>query len=241
MQKRFIDIIMTHLASKLIVVTLMTMSFISCTHRAYIVYNDENDNSSQDSDEKVYYEYSEANPPLRKKRIYKKIYCTSEHEKKGIKTTIDYLHVACGLSKIQPIDNRTLEIKRFFFGVEHYPDGSRLPIGHHLLTLKSSNKVLQEIKVENEGYDPFWREVRFVKIRRGVYWQDLNNDGHPEFAVIKTDTGNAAYRTVDIYTLKNDSFHFYGNGRYVWTTGEHVMFNCPRCTRRNLEECKKCT
>ena len=97
------------------------------------------------------------------------------------------------------------------------------------------------MKVENEGYDPFWKNVRFVKIRKGVYWQDLNQDGYPEFAVLKTDTGNAAYRTVDIYTLKNESFHFYGNRRYVWTTGEYVMFNCPKCTRRNLEECKKCT
>ena len=150
------------------------------------------------------------------------------------------MHVACGLSKIQPIDNRTLEIKRIVLGVEKLTVGDML-LGHHLLILKSGNKVLKKIQVEKEGYDPFWREVVFVKIRKGVYWQDLNNDGYPEFAVLKTDTGNAAYRTPDIYTLKNESFHFYGEGTYVWTTGEHVMFNCPKCTRHDPDECKKCT
>ena len=238
MQTKFINITMKHLASKLTVVIFMSISFVSCSHIAHIVNKDHI--PSQDSDEEYFEKYSEINPTPRK-REYKKIYCTSEDEEKGIKTTIDYLHVACGLSKIQPINNRTLEIKTFFFGVEHFPDGSRLPIGHHLLILKSSDKVLQEMKVENEGYDPFWKEVVFVKIRKGVYWQDINNDGYPEFAVLKTDTGNAAYRTPEIYTLKNESFHFYGEGTYVWTTGEHVMFNCPKCTRHDPGECKKCT
>ena len=90
----------------------MTISFVSCTHIAHIVNKDHI--PSQDSDEKYLEEYSEANSTPRK-REYKKIYCTSEDEKKGVKTTIDYLHVACGLSKIQPIDNRTFEIKTCFF------------------------------------------------------------------------------------------------------------------------------
>ncbi len=233
MQTKFIDITMKHLASKLTVVIFMTISFVSCSHIAHVVNKDHI--PSQGSDE----EYSEASPSQRK-REYKKIYCTSEDEKKGIKTTIDYFHVACGLSKIQPIDNRTLEIKRIVLGVEKLTVGDML-LGHHLLILKSGNKVLKKIQVEKEGYDPFWREVVFVKIRKGVYWQDLNNDGYPEFAVLKTDTGNAAYRSPDIYTLKNNSFYFYGKGRYVWTTGEHVLFNCPECTRRDPDECKKCT
>ncbi len=221
------------------VIVFITMNFISCRHITHSAYNRDH-TFSPDADEESYEVYSEANHPPSKEE-YKKIYCTSEDEKRGIKATIDYLHVACGLSKIQPMDNRTLEIKRFFFGVKHYPDGARLPIGHHLLILRSGNKVLQEMKVENEGYDPFWKEVVFVKIRKGIYWKDLNNDGYPEFAVLKTDTGNAAYRSVEIYTLKDDSFHFYGEGMYVWTTGEHVLFNCPKCSRHNLDECKKCT
>ena len=97
------------------------------------------------------------------------------------------------------------------------------------------------MQVEKEGYDPFWREVVFVKIRKDVYWQDLNNDGYPEFAILKTDTGNAIYRPVDIYTLKKGSFHFYGQGKYVWHTGQHVLLNCPKCWKFDLDECKKCT
>ncbi len=144
MQKKFIDIIMKHLSSKFILVIFVTISFISCSHITHIAYN-EDYISSQDSNE----EYSEMNPQPSKDE-YKKIYCTSEDEKKEIKTTIDYLHVTCGLSKIQPIDNRTLEINRVFLGIEHHSDGARVPIGHHLLILKSNDKILQEIKVETE-------------------------------------------------------------------------------------------
>ena len=97
------------------------------------------------------------------------------------------------------------------------------------------------MKVEKEGYDPFWKEVVFVKIREGVYWQDLNNDGHLEFAVLPKDSGVALYRDVYIYTLKNKSFYFYGKGKYLWEAGGHVLLNCPNCWKHNLEECKKCT
>ena len=129
MQTRFIGITMKPLVNKLILVIFLIMSFISCSHIAHIAYN-EDYISSQDSDG----EYSEANPAPRK-REYKKIYCTSEDKKKGIKATIDYLHVACGLSRIQPIDNRTLEIKRIVLGVERL-SFSNLLLGHHLLILK---------------------------------------------------------------------------------------------------------
>ena len=215
----------------------MTMFLMSYSHIAYIVY-DEDQTSSQDSDEDAYVkEYSEANPPQRK---YEEIYCTPEDKKKRIKTKIDFLNVPCGLSKIQPKEGRILEIKRIFLGVEEF-DGGSILLGHHLLLLKASDKTLQKMQVEKEGYDPFWKEVLFVKIRKDVYWQDLNNDGYPEFAVLKTDTGNAIYRLVEIYTLKNRSFPFYGYGKYVWHTGEHVLLNCPKCWKFDLDECKKCT
>ncbi len=232
MQKKFIDITMQHLVNKYVII-IMTVSLMSCSH---IVYDE--DQNSENSDEEVYVEeYSAMNPPQKK---YKEIYCTPEDEKKGIKATIDNLYVACGRSKIQPIKSRTLEIKRIFLGVEKLPSGDLL-LGHHLLILKAGDKILQKVQVEKEGYDPFWREVVFVKIRKGVYWQDLNNDGYPEFAMLKTDTGNAIYRRVDRYTLKGDSFHFYGYGKYVWHTGQHVLLNCMKCWKFDLDECKKCT
>ena len=64
---------------------------------------------------------------------------------------------------------------------------SDMLLGHHLLFLKNGDKVLQKVQVEREGYDPFWKEVVFVKIRKGVYWQDINNDGKLEFAILKHD------------------------------------------------------
>ena len=214
----------------------MAVFLMSCSHIGYMVY--EEDQTSENFDE---YVYSEADPPPRKKN-YKQIYCTLEDEKRGIKVTIDFLNVPCGLSKIQPKKDRTLEVKRIFSGVRTLPSGGQIQKGHHLLFLKAGDKVLQKIQVEKEGYDPFWKKVLFVKIRKGIYWQDLNNDGYPEFSVLKTDTGYSSHRTVDIYTLKDSSFHFYGHGVYVWTTGEHVLLNCPRdCGHHNHDECKKCT
>ena len=175
---------------------------------------------------------SEANP---KEHDY--IYCTPEDKKKGKKAIFGDINAPCGLSKIQPIDNRVLEIKRVFLGMEHHDDGARVPMGYHLLILKSGDRILQEMKVEKEN-DIFWYEVVFVKIRKHVYWQDLNNDGYSEFAVLPRDTGNALYRPVNIYTLKDKSFHFYGQGKYLWEAGEHVLLNCPKCWKYDLDECK---
>ena len=235
MQIKFIDITMRHLTNKYIVSISMTVFLMSCSHIAYLVYDEEQ--TSEDFDE---YVYPEANHPPRKQN-YKQIYCTFKDEKRGVKAAIDFLNVPCGLSKIQPKKDRILEVKRIFSGVRTLPSGGQIQKGHHLLLLKTRNKVLQEMQVEKEGYDPFWKEVLFVKIRKGVYWQDLNNDGSPEFAILKTDTGNAIYRLVEIYTLKEDSFHFYGRGKYVWHTGEHVLLDCPKCWKFDLDECEKCT
>ena len=244
MQKKFIDITMKHLMknkSLNLVVSqflfvFMTVSLISCTHIMHIITENQEAEESSDLvfDEEL---ISEANPSPEK---HEYIYCTPEDKKKGKNAIFGDINAPCGLSEIQPMNNRTLEIKRVFLGIERHPDGVEMPAGHHLLLLKEGDKILQEIKVETE-YDPFWYEVVFVKIRKNVYWQDLNNDGHPEFAVLPRDTGNALYRPVNIYTLKNESFHFYGQGKYLWEAGEHVLLNCPKCWKYDLNECKKCT
>lgn len=240
MQKRFTGITMKPLMkiNKHWLSFLIAMSLISCNHLSNM-NDDKHQISVWDSNKGTDYENRYSSSQEEEK--YEQIYCTPEDEKKGIKTDIDYLNVACGLPKIQPVNNKTLEIKQFFLGVEYHSDGGRSPIGHHLLILKSGDETLQEVKVETED-DIFWKEVLFVKIREGVYWKDLNNDGYLEFAILKTDTGYSTHRTVDLYTLKNNSFHFYGHGIYVWTTGQHVLFNCPEeCNHHNPEACDKCT
>ena len=240
MQEKFIDITTQHLISKYAITIFMTMFLMSCSHIAYIVY-DEEQTFSQGSDEDAYVEeYSEANPPPREKN-HEEIYCTPEDKEKGVnaKITIDSLNIPCGLSKIQPLEDRILEIKRIFLGAEKLPSGDML-LGHHLLLLKAGDKVLKEMKVEKKD-DPFWRDVVFIKIRKNVYWQDLNSDGFPEFAILPTDMGNAIYRPAYIYTLKDNSFNFYGEGTYLWYTGQHVLLNCPECWEYDLDKCKKCT
>ncbi len=234
MQRKFISIIMKHLiTNKSLKIEIsqflfvcITMSLLSCSHIDHNIIKNKKEKGL----------VSEANPLPEKHRY---IYCTPEDRKKGKKAIFGDINAPCGLSKIQPIDNRILEIKRIVSRVEEVP-GANILLGHHLLILKSEDKVLQKIKVETE-HDPFWYEVVFVKIRKNVYWHDLNNDGYLEFAILPRDTGNALYRTVNIYTLKDDSFHFYGEGKYLWEAGGHVLLNCPKCWKFDLDECKKCT
>ena len=160
MYKKFIDITMRHLVNKhTVIIFIMAIFLMSCSHIAYIVHEEE-DQTLEDSNEDV---HSEANPPSKKAK-YEEIYCTQEDEKKRVKITIDSLNIPCGLAKIQPIENKTLEIKRIFLGAERLPTGDIL-LGHHLLLLKSGDKILQKVKVEKED-DPFWRHVVFVKIRK---------------------------------------------------------------------------
>ena len=230
MQKRFIDFIMQHLINNKIWIFLMSVCLTSCNHLTFHGLSDS-------EDEEAYFEEYETEHSSEEK--YEQIYCTPEDERKGIKTNIDNLYVACGRSQIEPNEVQTLEIKKTVTHIRQLPSGGRIPEGYYLVLLKSGDKVLQELRVGEEG-DPFWREVVFVKIRKGVYWQDLNNDGYVEFAVLRTDTGNAIYRRVEIYTLKEDAFHFYGIGKYIWHAGQHVLLNCPKCWKFDLDECKKC-
>ena len=226
---------MQHLTSNHAVTIFMTVFLMSCSHTDYFVQD-----RGQNLENSNEYIYSKTQSPP-SKRVYEETYCTSEDKEKGLKTkvTIDALEIPCGRSNIQPKEDRTLEIKRIFLGAEKLPSGDLL-LGHHLLILKSGDKVLQEMKVEKED-DPFWKEVVFVKIREGVYWQDIDGDGYLEFAILPTERGKAIYRPAYIYTLKDNLFHFYGKGKYIWFKGQHVLFNCPECWEYDLDKCDPCT
>ena len=263
MQRKFLGIIMKHLNNshnrlnimkiqkcmQTFLLMMTTIVLLSCSHFLYHknktkttsdklsqkIFVDDNEKTQEATEqEDIYKIYAEAYRGVRKE-----IYCTPEDKQKGKKELVDHLHIACGLTKIQPTKDKTLEIQRIVLGIERHK-GFKVQIGHHLLILKSGNKVLKKIQIEKEGYDPFWYEVAFVKIRKGVYWSDINNDSHLEFAVLRKDTGKAVYRTADLYTLKDNSFHLYGKGMYIWSMGGHVLLNCPDCWGADLEACKKC-
>ena len=158
MRRKFIGITMQHSINKCIAIVFMTVFLISCSHIAYMVH--EKDQTSKDFDEEA---YSEMNHSPRKTK-YKQIYCTPKDQKEGVKATIDFLNVPCGLSEMRLIENRTLKIKRIFLGAERLPSTDIL-LGHHLLILKSGNKILQEIKVEKED-DPFWKKVLLLRLEK---------------------------------------------------------------------------
>ena len=238
MQKRFIGFteVLKSKYSLMTFAVFLVLSLMACSHIGFMQdYRDIENGFGEEQEfsyDAKYDESKESNDTSK----YKRIYCTPEDKRRNKKTVIDYLHIVCGLAKIQPDKDKILEITHVIFGID--PENNAR-IGHHLLNLKSGNKILQKMKIEKET-DPFWSEVVFVKIREGVYWKDLNSDGYVEFAILPKDTGKAVYRSAYIYTLKDNSFHFYGEGNYVWTTGEHVLLNCPNCWDYDLEAYKKC-
>ena len=231
MQKKFIDFIMKHLKNKpkifviFFIFCLLTTYLISCSH----IFK-------KDLETYNYGYYSEAVPYPKKLHD---IYCTIKDKRDGKKADFDSLSMPCGREKIKPLRNRSLAIKRIYTDEMETFGGDMIPWGYHLIVLKDGKKTLQEIKVESEE-DLFWYEVKFVKIREGVYWSDLDNDGYLEFAVVARDIGSAIYYTAKLYSLKENLFEFYGEGRYLVEAGEHVLLNCPKCRKHNLDECKKC-
>ena len=162
MYKKHIGITMPHSTNKY-VVSFMTVTLMSCTHIDHVVYDE--DQVPKNSDKAVYFEEYSAMDPKEEK--YEEIYCTPEDEKNGVKITkitIDALRIPCGRSKIQPMENRTLEIERIFLGVEQSPRVDIL-LGHHLLLLKDGDKVLQKMQVEKKMI-PFGKKSFLLKLEK---------------------------------------------------------------------------
>lgn len=109
--------------------------------------------------------------------------------------------------------------------------------GRWELVVYKGSKVVKSINMRNED-DPAWFNVSFVRIRDKKYFSDINNDGYDEFAVFPFSSGSAAFGTIRIFSLNNLSG--YGSARYHIEGDGHALFNCPKCSKHNFAECKKC-
>lgn len=110
--------------------------------------------------------------------------------------------------------------------------------GYRQLVRYKNKKEVQRIKLRDEG-DPYWSSMPFVRVRKQKYLADLDDDGYLEFAVFPFSPGSAIWGTVKIYSLK-DQIEYWGEGKYRFEQDTFVQLECMKCSKFNLEECKKC-
>ncbi|MCT4642076.1 MAG: hypothetical protein N4A33_07220 [Bacteriovoracaceae bacterium] len=60
-----------------------------------------------------------------------------------------------------------------------------------------------------------------------------------EFAIFPFSSGSAIWGTVRIYSLKK-KIKLWGSGRYQFEGDTFVKFGCDKCSKFNLDACKKC-
>ena len=109
---------------------------------------------------------------------------------------------------------------------------------HSTMTIKRQGQT-QDVTDIIERWDEF--HIYFVKIRENKYFADLNNDGHPEIALLpQLSGGGAIVLTAHLYTLTNNGLNPFGQGRFFWENGKHVLLGCPDCWKFNLEKCNTC-
>ena len=110
--------------------------------------------------------------------------------------------------------------------------------GHWELQLFNQEKLVKKVNMRQKD-DPAWSDVMFVRIRDKKYFADINNDGFDEFAIFPFSPGSASFGTLRIFTLQNDVFE-QGTAKYHIEGDGYALFNCPKCSKLNFEECKKC-
>jgi hypothetical protein len=110
--------------------------------------------------------------------------------------------------------------------------------GHWELQVFKQNKLIKKINMRQND-DPAWFDVMFVRIRKKQYFADINDDGFDEFAIFPYSPGSASFGTLRIFTLQNGVFE-QGTAKYHIEGDGYALFNCPKCSKLNFEECKKC-
>lgn len=100
-------------------------------------------------------------------------------------------------------------------------------------------KIRKDLTYLISKWDEF--HMYFVKVRKGKYLADLNNDGKPEIAILPMLSGGGEWvLTAYLYTVTENGLEYFGEGKFFWENGEFVQLGCPQCGKFNLEQCKSC-
>lgn len=124
-------------------------------------------------------------------------------------------------------------------------DHDELPIGtgwKNKLLVKNYDYILNVISPPINSEIDYGLYHYFVPVAKDRYYQDLNNDGYFEVALIATSNGNAMFIPAYVYSVRGNSLEFYKEAKYNQEGKLPIVFGCDGCNRWNLKSvnCKKC-
>jgi len=162
-------------------------------------------------------------------------YCTYEDFQKGKIFKFELGEIICSKHLLQHKSGYKLKI---IYKVLNNKSSDSYDKGHWELQIFKQSILVKKINMRKND-DPAWLDVVFVRIREKQYFADINNDGIDEFAIFPFSPGSASFGTLRIFTLQNNVFE-QGTARYHIEGDGYALFSCPKCSKLNFEECKKC-
>ena len=134
-------------------------------------------------------------------------------------TTLGYSEsVFSGIKKIEVSPNLFLEIETYFNDGCNMENDLCLPSNRLFL-------VAQAQKTDHSDILSKWNNytfVYFVKISKGKYFVDLDQNGTLEFALYPMIAGNNPITDAYIYSIAEDEIVHYGMGKFHFERGPHV-------------------
>lgn len=131
--------------------------------------------------------------------------------------------VATAKTQISLGAHRRLEIQTDFSSGCY--DGDELDLGGNCAFTNHLNLFSNGKPYSYDNLLHFWKHtlVYFVRINKGTYVSDVDNDGLPEIVIYPMIAGNNPITTAYIYTVKGNDLIFYGTGRFNFELGPHVI------------------
>ncbi len=142
----------------------------------------------------------------------------------------------CTKSKININKHEYLEIK---FIVNDKNSEDPYEYGYQELHRYRNGRLIEKVKLREDS-DAYWSQTPFIRLREKLFLSDLDGNGTLEFAILPFHPGSAIWLTARIYSLDSNQISYWGNGRYRFEADTHVQLNCPKCSKFNSAECKKC-
>ena len=164
-----------------------------------------------------------------------KTYCTYEDFQKEAQSKFELGEIICAKHLLQHKSGYRVKI---IYKVVNNNSIDSYDRGYWELQVFKQDRLVKKINMRKND-DPAWLNVVFVRIREKQYFADINNDGIDEFAIFPFSPGSASFGTLRIFTLQNNVFE-QGTAKYHIEGDGYALLSCPKCSKLNFEECKKC-
>ena len=162
-------------------------------------------------------------------------FCTNDDFKQNRRSTFELGDIICPKYTLRHNSGHKLMIN---YNVTNKNSDDPYEKGFRELRIFKNNKIVKVIKLRKDD-EPAWHDTPFVRIREKQYFADIDNDGFDEFAIFPYSPGSASFGTLTVCTFKNN-ISLWGKAKYHIEGDGHALFNCPKCSKFDLNECKKC-